>query len=324
MDWIRLTIRTTRDGSEPLCAVLADFGADGFEIQDSAEFKRFLEQNKARWDYIDEGLFKDDSGQVLVSLYLSDNPAGHAKKELIRECLKELKTRDKDNMFGSLDLSYSRVNEEDWAENWKKFFHPVKIGKRVLIRPEWESCDNPEGRVVLLIDPGMSFGTGTHETTKLCIEALDEHIKDGAAVLDIGCGSGILSVAALLLGAASAVGVDIDSNAVETAYKNAKLNGLSKERFGAHTGDILTDEALRLKLSNKKYDVVIANIVADVIIPLCGLVPGFLNKDGIFISSGIIASKEDPVRQALEKQFDIIKSVKDNDWVAFHAKRKTR
>ena len=118
--------------------------------------------------------------------------------------------------------------------------------------------------------------------------------------------------------------MDIDSNAVETAYKNAKLNGLSKERFGAHTGDILTDEALRLKLSNKKYDVVIANIVADVIIPLCGLVPGFLNKDGIFISSGIIASKEDPVRQALEKQFDIIKSVKDNDWVAFHAKRKTR
>ena len=215
--------------------------------------------------------------------------------------LKELKTRDKDNMFGSLDLSYSRVNEEDWAENWKKFFHPVKIGKRVLIRPEWESCDNPEGRVVLLIDPGMSFGTGTHETTKLCIEALDEHIKDGAAVLDIGCGSGILSVAALLLGAASAVGVDIDSNAVETAYKNAKLNGLSKERFGAYTGDILTDEACALSFK-QEIDVVIANIVADVIIPLCGLVPGFLNKDGIFISSGIIASgrpRETSARKAV-------------------------
>ena len=318
MEWIQVAIDTTHEGVETLTSALEDIGIRGFEIEDSADFDEFMHSEFPYRDYVDEDLIKEKASEdVRVKIYVSENEAGHEQLVSVRELLASLKS---DASLGTLELSFVTMNEEEWSENWKQFFHPLKIGERVLIRPEWEECDNDDNRVVFTINPGMSFGTGSHATTQLCLEAIEEYTKDGDTILDLGCGSGILSIVACLLGAKSATAMDIDKNAVDIALRNAELNGVTAEKYEAVAGNILEDEALREKFAAKKYDIVAANIVADVIIGISPFAANFVKEDGIFIASGIITDRLSEVLGHIEKSFEIIKICDKNDWASIIAR----
>ncbi|MBR5479071.1 MAG: 50S ribosomal protein L11 methyltransferase [Clostridia bacterium] len=318
MEWIQVSITTTPDGIDALCGILMELGINGFEIEDEGDFHRFLEENKKYWDYVDEELLEQKKGDTKVKIYVSNNESGAKQLNEVREKLQEIKSPE----FGSLEIELVNMNEEDWAENWKQFFHPLKIGERVLIQPEWEPADDTEGRVVFTVNPGMIFGTGSHHTTQLCIEQLEARVKEGMRVLDLGCGSGILSIIALLLGAGYAEAIDIDPNAEKIAYDNAERNGVSRENYVVHAGNILTDEAICRRFESEKYDMVLANIVADVIIPLADIAPRFMKPDSIFVTSGIIMSRIDEVLAALSKNFEIISVHEKKDWAAIVCKPK--
>ncbi len=318
MEWIQVAINTTHEGVEALTSALEDIGIRGFEIEDSADFDEFMHAEFPYRDYVDENLIDEKlSADVRVKIYVSANDAGREHLLSVEELLFSLRG---DETFGSLELSFVTMNEEDWSENWKQFFHPLKIGKRVLVRPEWEECENEDGRVVFTINPGMSFGTGSHATTQLCLEAIEEYTKDGDTILDLGCGSGILSITACLLGASSAVAVDIDKNAVDIALRNAELNGVSAEKYEALAGNILEDAALRERFETEKYDIVAANIVSDVIIGISPFAASFVRDGGIFIASGIITERLHEVLGHLEKSFEIIKICDKNDWASVIAR----
>lgn len=229
--------------------------------------------------------------------------------------MKALAAMDTDKAYGSLEIKSENVADEDWSEIWKQYFHPISVGKNILIQPAWEKADAPQGKCVFTVNPGMSFGTGSHPSTRFCLEEIEKYIKDGDSVLDLGCGSGILSITALLLGAKSAVAVDIDSNATDVAYDNLALNHLSKDLYTTYTGDITSDADLRGKLG--RHDIVIANIVADVIIALAPYVRSFMKDDAVFICSGIILERLDEVKSALTENGLKIKEIKnDDDWAA--------
>ncbi len=320
MEWIQISITTAHDGADALCAALENTGIRGFEIEDPADFTEFMHDEFPYRDYVDDDLVrKKTSGEVLVKVYISNNEAGHEQLMRVKECLAFLKSIEESDgsiKFGTLKLSMQSMNEEDWAENWKQFFHPLKIGKRLLIRPEWEDCENEDRRVVFTINPGMSFGTGSHATTQLCLEAIEKYTKSGDTVLDLGCGSGILSIVALLLGASHATALDIDKNAVDIAKRNAKLNGVDLSKYDAYAGNVLNDESLIEKFSAEKYDIVAANIVADVIIGIAPFVGSFVKDGGIFIASGIITERLSEVLSHLEKSFKIIQISDKNGWAS--------
>ena len=322
MDWIKATIYTTSEGIEPVSGRLYQLGINGIEIDDENDFKDFLENNKQYWDYVDEELIKSKEGETKVSAYVSDNPAGYEMLAAVKSTLAELKELDTDNEFGRLDLETSALNEEDWANNWKKYFHPMEIGEKILIKPEWEELSEETDRVVFNINPGMTFGTGSHYTTQLCIESLEKYITEGSEMLDLGCGSGILSVISLMLGAKKAVAVDIDPNAVDIAYANSERNGVDKSKYSVYAGNILTDEELQRKIGGK-YDVVAANIVADVIIGLTPKAREYMKEDGVFITSGIIEDRTDDVKAALEENgFEIVEVKQRKDWVSIVCRQK--
>ena len=229
--------------------------------------------------------------------------------------MKALAAMDTDKAYGSLEIKSENVADEDWSEIWKQYFHPISVGKNILIQPAWEKADAPQDKCVFTVNPGMSFGTGSHPSTRFCLEEIEKYIKDGDSVLDLGCGSGILSITALLLGAKSAVAVDIDSNATDVAYDNLALNHLSKDLYTTYTGDITSDADLRGKLG--RHDIVIANIVADVIIALAPYVRSFMKDGAVFICSGIILERLDEVKSALTENGLKIKEIKnDDDWAA--------
>ncbi len=315
MEWIQVSIDTSHNGIDILVSALEDIGIRGFEIEDPLDFSEFMTSEFPYRDYVDEELIREkESAPVKVKIYVSANEAGHESLAAVRELLGRLSETGED--MGSLELSFETMNEEDWSENWKQFFHPLKIGSRVLVRPEWEECENEEGRVVFTINPGMSFGTGSHATTQLCLEAIEEYTKDGDTILDLGCGSGILSITACLLGAKNAIAVDIDKNAVDIAIRNAELNGVGVDKYEALAGNILEDEKMRKRFADEKYDIVAANIVADVIIGISPFAGDFVKDGGIFIASGIITERLSEVLSYLEKSFKIIKICDKNDWAS--------
>ena len=322
MEWIQVSIATAHEGIETLTTALEDIGIRGFEIEDSDDFSEFMQAEFPYRDYVDEELIREkEAAPVKVKIYVSANDAGNEQLISVRELLNSLKGNE---ALGSLELSFETMNEEDWSENWKQFFHPLKIGKRVLVRPEWEECENDDGRVVFTINPGMSFGTGSHATTQLCLEAIEEYTKDGDTVLDLGCGSGILSITACLLGAKSAVAVDIDKNAVDIAVRNAEMNGVHADVYEAMAGNILESADMRERFATEKYDIVAANIVADVIIGISPFAAEFVKQGGIFIASGIITERLDEVMGHLEKSFDIIKICDKNGWASVIAHPKAK
>ena len=316
MNWLQLSIYTTSEGIDPVCGRLYQLGITGTEIEDYDDFCDFLENNKQYWDYVDEDLIEEKKGETRVKVYISDNASGHEMFLQIKETVRELKEYDEENIFGRLEIETDTMSEEDWANNWKQYFHPIKIGERLLVKPEWEDIDSDEGRIVFSVNPGMTFGTGSHFTTQLCMEQLEKYVKAGDEMLDLGCGSGILSVISLMLGAVHATAVDIDPNAVNIAYENADRNNVARENYRVLAGNVLTDEPLCETIGDRKYDIVAANIVADVIIGLTPAAMEYMKEDGIFITSGIIADREEDVKEALSENGFVIKDIyRRGEWV---------
>lgn len=305
MDWteIKITVPIAKiDAAGDIAQMVVPYG---IYIEDYSALEDEVRQI-ARIDLIDEALLQKDREKGVVHIYISpeDNPKEAAAFLSERYTAEHIQH----------EISFEDCAEEDWLNNWKQYFHPIPVGERLLIRPTWRTEFDPGERVVLNLDPGLAFGTGTHETTRLCLMALERYIKEGATVLDVGCGSGILAVAALLLGAKSATGVDIDELAVKTARENAELNGVFS-RFEALCGN-LTDRV------SGTYDIVFANIVADAILLLSEDISSFMKKDSVYIMSGIIDTRVPEVLAALENRFEVLETLSENGWYCIAAKKK--
>ncbi|MBE6839703.1 MAG: 50S ribosomal protein L11 methyltransferase [Ruminococcus sp.] len=300
MEWTELNIYTTTEGIDLICSRLMDIGVKGFAIKDAEDFNEFLENKNGKWDYIDEDLLGLSDCETCITIYLPNNNQGAEMLISVNAMLKEMKAADTENVFGRLETDFSSIREEDWANNWKQYFKPLKIGNKLLIKPSWEDykADGDE-RIILEIDPASSFGTGQHHTTRLCLELLEKSIEKGDELLDMGCGSGILSIGAMLLGAENAVAVDIEENAVASAIENAAKNNIPEDKYIAYCGNVLSDNALADKI-DKKYDIITANIVADVLIAMGSLFDRYLKENGILIISGIIEERMDEVINAVE------------------------
>lgn len=299
MEWTEVNIYTTTEGIELVCSKLTDIGVKGFAIRDAEDFKEFLENKNGQWDYIDKDLLGLTDCETCITVYIPSNDQGAEMLTAIKSMLSEMRANDTEKLYGRLEAELTSIREEDWANNWKQYFKPFKVGEKLVIKPSWEDYDNADNRVILEIDPASSFGTGKHHTTRLCLELLEKNLNKGDNLLDMGCGSGILSIGAMLLGAGSAVGVDIEENAAATALENAEKNHISPDVYKTYYGNILSDEKLASEI-DRKYDIITANIVADVIIEMKDYFVRYLKKGGILIISGIIEERMDEVIAAVE------------------------
>ena len=305
-EWTEVSIRVNAADVEKAGDIATMVVPYGIYIEDY----RDLEQQAweiAHIDLIDETLLQKDRSKAVVHVYISPEESPLEAVAFLRERLTA------EQIPHEIDLSACR--REEWENNWKQYFHTMEIGDRLVIKPKWETLDDPKGRAVLSIEPGLAFGSGTHETTRLCLETLEQYITPETTVLDVGCGSGILSVAALLLGAKSATGVDIDALAVKTAIENGEENGFTAPRYTVLQGN-LTDKV------SGQFDVVVANIVADVIVMFCKQVGAFMKPGGVFITSGIIDTREQDVLSAFrENGFSVKARHEDKGWVCFECTR---
>lgn len=299
MEWTEVNIYTTTEGIELVCSKLTDIGVKGFAIRDAEDFKEFLENKNGQWDYIDKDLLGLTDCETCITVYIPSNDQGAEMLTAIKSMLSEMRANDTEKLYGRLEAELTSIREEDWANNWKQYFKPFKVGEKLVIKPSWEDYDNADNRVILEIDPASSFGTGKHHTTRLCLELLEKNLNKGDNLLDMGCGSGILSIGAMLLGAGSAVGVDIEENAAAMALENAEKNHISPDVYKTYYGNILSDEKLASEI-DRKYDIITANIVADVIIEMKDYFVRYLKKGGILIISGIIEERMDEVIAAVE------------------------
>ena len=301
MNWTEVTVETAKTGLDALCAMLTDIGFKGFSIHDPDDFDELMAGRVGHWDYLEEGLAEElTAGAPSATVYVPENAQGAEQMIALRSMLEQIKAGESAEQFGSLQMTSKGIREEDWANNWKQYFRPLPIGERLWITPTWVEEPIPAGRTALWIDPGSSFGTGQHDTTRLCLGLLEGCVDAGARVLDIGCGSGILSIGAMLLGAASANAIDIEQNAAEAAAENAQRNGIDLADYHTICGNILEDEALAERLG-KDYDVVCANIVADILIAMRELFVGYVRTGGTLLLSGIIDERLDEVLAAMQE-----------------------
>lgn len=318
MEWIEVFVATSQMGLEPVEGVLYQCGLNGLMIHDEADFAEFLENPNREWDYVADELVEEKQEQTTgITFFLRDNLYGREQLSQIKSALQSVKETEKELDLGSLEVTMKNVAEEDWANNWKKYFKPFPVGDKIMIKPSWEELPAQTDKIILKIDPGHIFGTGTHETTQLCMELIEKYVKKDDMVLDIGCGSGILSIASLLLDAKEADAVDIDPNAIQIAYENSDRNDIDRNRYHVKAGNILEDKELQASYSGKKYDLVAANIVADVIIALTKQVPDYIKDGGVFLCSGIITERKEDVLEALKAtNFAVLDIKEKTSWVA--------
>ena len=321
MEWLEVHIDTNHAGLEPLEIFLSANGVDGVVIDDEQDFQSFLENNHQYWDYVDEDLEASMKGKSRITFYLPADGDGFDQLAHLRTALQGFKDAHA-GKYGTLLMTLENLKDADWENNWKQYYKPMEIGERLLVIPEWEQ-ENVKGqakyagKVPLILEPGLTFGTGSHATTRLCLTALEETIQGGETVLDLGCGSGILSIAALVLGAREAFACDIDEKCVDVAYENAALNGVGKDRYTVRWGDVLTDTTLQAEFGGG-YDMVVANIVADVIMGLSDKVRPFLKEGGLFLCSGIIDTRAEEVADALRQNGWIIESTRSGEgWFSY-------
>ena len=302
MAWLEITIDTA---AEKITSVVTALTAKGFSdlvIEDQEEFETFLEENRAYWDYIDESLQEKLQGLSHIKLYLEDTDK--SGMERLEKTVSGL----------GLPMTVAPLAEVDWEESWKDNYPPQEVGERIVVLPYWRADDETD-RLKVILDPGLTFGTGAHPSTQMVMEKMEEVVKPGFRCLDLGSGSGILSIAALRLGAASAIGIDIDPKAEDIARENAAYNGFSAPEFTALTGNVTADEALMSRLAAQNYDLVLVNIVADVIIGLSPVLPHFLQENSTLICSGILDTRLNDVITALEKAGLTITAIKEKeDW----------
>ncbi len=304
MRYIEVIVDTPSKDIDRRCEEMTAMGVGGFVIENEEDFKDFLEHNHAYWDYVDQDLEQKYAGVSRIKCYLTDDAEGQNTLRQIRAA------------YGEIQVSY--VQDSDWESNWREYYKPIEVGEKLVVVPEWEEIPKG-GRVPLRLDPGLIFGTGSHATTRLCLAAMEQFVNSDSKVLDLGCGSGILGIGALVLGAKSCLGCDIDPKAPDVVRSNAALNGIGPERLAACAGDILSDASLRRRFGTG-YDLVLSNIVSDVIIPLSRYVKDFLAPGGIWISSGIIEGRQDEVRAAIEQAgFTIMEHRQEEEWHAFVA-----
>ena len=311
MNWLEITVKT---GTLPVAEAAAWLTGAGFSdlvIEDQGEFEDFLQENRSCWDYIDEELQEKLQGLSQIKLYLEDtDKTGFAKLEAT---LRKL----------DLAMEVKTMAEENWEESWKDNYPPQEVGKSLVVLPYW-LADMETDRKKIILDPGLTFGTGAHPSTQMVMEFMEEADLTGASCLDLGSGSGILSIAALRLGAASAVGVDIDSKAEGIARENAGYNGFGAPEFTALTGNVTADKGLMDRLAAESYDLVLVNIVADVIIGLAPILPNFLKENTTLLCSGILNTRRRDVMDALQKAgMEILDIKAKEDWRAIRAKRRT-
>lgn len=305
--FIQIDIYTSSQAIDGITGALTEYGITGFIIQDSADFEDFLADKNANWDYVDDELMGLKTVEPHITLYVHENAQGAETLASIRGLIAKFSENNSDGYYGNIRMELANVKEEDWANNWKKYYKPFRVGKSLIIKPSWENVEPGDGDKILEIDPASTFGTGQHHTTKMVMETLEEIISGGERVLDLGCGSGILSIAALLLGAKDVTVCDIFENAVKTASENIEKNRFTN--YTAYCGNIIEDDALREKIGGG-YDVICANIVADVIIAMSPLFGRFLKEGGKLIVSGIIDERVNEVKSALS----------ENDWKVADAK----
>lgn len=302
MRYIEVTVNTPAEEIDLRCQQMADMGAGGFVIENEEDFRDFLESNHQYWDYVDQELEDKFKGLSRIKCYLTDDDEGQAVLRRIKAAYSDIET--------------GFVEDSDWENNWREYYKPIPVGEKLVVVPEWEELPQG-GRLPLRLDPGLIFGTGSHATTRMCLAALEKFSCLGTKVLDLGCGSGILGIGALLLGCDSCLGVDIDPKAPEVVMSNAALNGIGTDRMLAWAGDIIGDSSLRARLGGG-YGLVLANIVADVIIPLSALVRPFMSESGVFICSGIIEHRWPETEAALKANgFEILEHKSEDEWHCF-------
>ena len=311
MNWLEITVETAPSTIETVAARLTAGGFEDLVIEDQNEFEEFLQENRSCWDYIDEELQKQLEGLSRIKLYLEDTDT--AGMDRLKDLLEKME----------LTMQVSTMGETDWEESWKDNYPPQPVGETLVVLPYW-LADTETDRKKIILDPGLTFGTGAHPSTQMVMETMEETDLQKAACLDLGSGSGILSITALRLGAASAVGVDIDAKAEGIARENAAYNGYAAPEFVALTGNVTADRKLMTRLAGDRYDLVLVNIVADVIIGLAPILPTFMDEHTKLICSGILDSRLEDVTKALEKAGLMITKVKaKEDWRCVSAKRRT-
>ncbi len=317
MNWTQVDIFTATAAIDLISIKLQDLGIRGCMVQDAQDFQEFLEQKDGKWDYLEDGLMELAACETCVTVYLPEDAQGAETLSALRAMLAQMKAEDTTQAYGRLEMVCSGIREEDWANNWKQYFKPFPVGEKLYIKPSWETVTaEADGRTILEIDPASSFGTGQHHTTRLCLELMESEVTNETRLLDLGCGSGILFIGGMLLGAKQAYGIDIEENAVRIAGENAVQNHLNPEQYTLECGNVITDEALVERIGNG-YDVITANIVADVIKAMAPLFPQFLRDNGTLILSGIITERADEVLETVTAyDFTVLEKREASGWCA--------
>ena len=306
MEWLEIGIDAPGGDTEALCALLDSLGVEGLVIEDEKDIESFLRENARFWDAVDESFLASRKGVSRVKFYLSSDEEGENTLAELRLPLEK----------AGYQLQCRRMRDEDWENNWKQYYRPMEVGQKLLILPEWEPVPGTTERIPLRLDPGLIFGTGAHPSTRMCLEAVESLAPQAEKVLDLGCGSGILAIAALLLGAKTALGCDIDEAAPRIAGENAALNGV-EGRLTVLAGDATADQALRESIGGRDYDIVFLNIVADVILRLLPDIPRWLRTGGTLIISGVIEGREGEVAAALKARGFTFEQRRMEDWFSF-------